>query len=166
MNMSDPFWIQDEAGAYHFPHPIDATQVLELAASIVENAIVRGESLEQPSDAARLFQLKIGLKEREVFAVAWLDNRHRLIQFEEVFFGTLNGASVHPREVVRRALELNAAAVVLSHNQPSGVVEPSKADIAITQRLKDALALIDTRVLDHIVVSANDHVSFAERGIL
>ena len=132
----------------------------------MENAIIRDESLEQPSDAANLFKFKLGLKEREIFAVAWLDNRHRLILYEELFFGTLNGASIHPREVVRRALELNAGAVVLSHNHPSGVVEPSQADIAITLRLKEALGLIDTRVLDHIVVSADDHVSFSERGLI
>ena len=96
----------------------------------------------------------------------FLDNRHRVIQVVEMFQGTIDGASVHPRVVVQRALELNAAAVVFFHNHPSGVAEPSHADEAITRRLRDALALVDVRVLDHFVVAAGESVSFAERGLL
>jgi DNA repair protein RadC len=95
-----------------------------------------------------------------------LDNRHRIIADEELFQGTIDGASVHPRIVVQRALEVNAAAVILYHNHPSGVAEPSSADENITLRLKDALALVDIRVLDHFVVSAAESTSFAEKGIL
>ena len=164
--MSESLWLCDEAGNYQFRKPVSAQQIIDLASVILQESVVRGQSLECPSDAATLFKLKLGLQEREVFATAWLDNRHRLIEYEELFFGTINGASVHPREVVRRAIQLNAAAVVLSHNHPSGVTEPSQADIAITRRLKEALGLIDTRVLDHIVVSGDEHVSFAERGLL
>ena len=164
--MSDAIWIRDDEGNYHFPSPVDASQVLDLAASILESSISRGDALEQPTDAARLFKLKLGLREIEVFAVAWLDNRHRLIQYEELFFGTISGASVYPREVVRRAIQLNAAAVVLSHNHPSGVAEPSQADIAITRRLKEALGLIDTRVLDHLIIGGDTHVSMSERGLI
>jgi len=164
--MSDTIWVQDETGHYHFNCPVDATQLLELAASILETSVSRGATLEKPAEAAELFKLKLGFREIEVFAVAWLDNRHRLIQYEELFFGTISGASVYPREVVRRAIELNAAAVVLSHNHPSGVAEPSQADIAITSRLKEALALIETRVLDHLVIGGDSYVSLSERGLI
>ena len=104
--------------------------------------------------------------EREVFGCLFLDNRHRLIAVEEMFLGTVDGASVHPREVVKRALKLNAAAVILAHNHPSGVAEPSQADELITARLRDALALVDIRVLDHLVVGGTTVTSFVERGLL
>ena len=102
----------------------------------------------------------------EVFCCLYLDNRNRLIMFEELFRGTIDGASVHPREVVRRALEHNAAALILAHNHPSGIAEPSQADEIITRRLKSALGLVDIRVLDHLVVGDGETVSFAERGLL
>ena len=105
-------------------------------------------------------------QEREVFGCLFLDNRHRLICFDEVFHGTIDGASVHPREVVKLALARNAAAVILAHNHPSGVAEPSQADELITVRIRDALALVDIRVLDHLVVGGNVVVSFAERGLI
>ena len=96
----------------------------------------------------------------------FLDNRHRLIAYEELFHGTIDGASVHPREVVKSALRYNAAAVILAHNHPSGVAEPSQADQRITKRLQDALTLVDIRVLDHFVVGDGEPVSFAERGLI
>ena len=101
----------------------------------------------------------------EVFGSLFLDNRHRIIAVRELFQGTIDGASVHPRVVVQQALEVNAAAMVFFHNHPSGVAEPSRADEVITRRLKEALALVDVRVLDHFVVSAGESVSFAERGL-
>jgi DNA repair protein RadC len=101
-----------------------------------------------------------------VFGCVFLDNRHRVRGVEELFHGTIDGASVHPRVVVQRALEVNAAALILFHNHPSGVAEPSRADELLTRRLKDALALVDVRVLDHFVVTAEDSVSFAERGLI
>ena len=101
-----------------------------------------------------------------MFACLFLDNRHRLIRFEELFRGTIDGASVHPREVVRQALAHNAAALILAHNHPSGVAEPSGADRQITRRLVDALALVDVRVLDHLVVGRGEAFSFAEQGLL
>jgi DNA repair protein RadC len=103
--------------------------------------------------------------EREVFAVLLLDNQHRLIEYQELFFGTIDAASVYPREVVKVAFNCNAAAVIFAHNHPSGIAEPSNADKHITQKLRDALALIDIRVLDHFVVGETC-VSFAERGYL
>ena len=105
-------------------------------------------------------------KEREVFVCLFLDNRHRLISAEEMFQGTINGASVHPREVVKRALQLNASGVILAHNHPSGVADPSQADELITRRLKEALALVDIRCLDHLIVGGTAVMSLAERGLL
>jgi len=124
------------------------------------------ESLGGPADARRYLQARLRDRPQEVFACLFLDNRHRVIEFEVLFTGTINGASVHPREVVRRALAHNAAAVILAHNHPSGVAEPSAADRAITGRLREALALVDTRVLDHLVVGDGEPVSLAERGLL
>jgi DNA repair protein RadC len=104
--------------------------------------------------------------EREVLSVLFLDNRHRLLACEEMFQGTIDGATVHPREVVKRALSHNAAAVILAHNHPSGVAEPSQADELITRRIKDALAIVDIRCLDHLVIAGTATVSLAERGVL
>lgn len=101
----------------------------------------------------------------ELFSVPFLDNRHGVIQYKEMFRGTIDGASVFPREVVKMALSCNASAVIFSHNHPSGVAEPSRADESITKRLKDALALVDVRVLDHLIIGS-EITSFAERGIL
>ena len=104
--------------------------------------------------------------QHEVFCCVYLDNRNRVIAFEELFRGTIDGASVHPREVVKEALSRNAAAVILAHNHPSGVAEPSVADQMVTQRLKEALALIEVRLLDHLVIGDGVCESFAERGLL
>lgn len=138
---------------------------LELANRFHAERLNRADVLGDPA-AVRLY-LTARLRDllHETFACVFLDNRHRVIKYEELFSGTIDGASVHPREIVRRALHHNAAAVILAHNHPSGVAEPSQADERITQRLKDALHLIDVRVLDHLVIG--DHiVSFAERGLL
>ena len=125
----------------------------------------RGDALTDP-DAVRFYLVsKLRDYRFEVFACLFLDNRHRVIQFEELFRGTIDSASVHPREVVRRCLFHNAAAVIFAHNHPSGIAEPSQSDERITQKLKDALQLIDVRVLDHFVVG-DTVVSFAERGLL
>ncbi len=139
---------------------------LELSRRHYRQEACVGPALESPS-ATRAF-LVAELRDRpyEVFCCLFLDNRHRLIAFDELFRGTIDGASVHPREVVRQALSRNAAAVILAHNHPSGVAEPSQADELITLRLKDALALVDIRVLDHLIVGDNRCVSLAERGVL
>ncbi len=111
-------------------------------------------------------RLKFGELEYEIFTVIFLDTRHRIIRFEELFRGTIDGASVYPREVVKLALQCNAAATLFAHNQPSSVPEPSTADMAITRRLKEALALVDIRVLDHLIVTRESIVSLAERGLI
>jgi DNA repair protein RadC len=139
---------------------------LELARRHYRESLAAGPVLVQPA-AARAFLLA-QLRDRpyEVFCCLHLDSRHRLIAFDEMFRGTVDGASVHPREVVKQALARNAAAVILVHNHPSGVAEPSHADELVTQRLRDALALVDVRVLDHIIVGDSACLSFAERGLL
>lgn len=139
--------------------------VLEIARRHLFESVRRGDPLSNPTETRNYLAMKLREYAFEVFAALFLDNRHRVIAFEELFRGTIDGASVHPREVVRRALHHNAAAVILAHNHPSGVAEPSQADRHITQRLKDALSLIDVRVLDHIVIG-DDTVSLAERGLL
>lgn len=118
-----------------------------------------------PDDAQSFLKLKLSELEHEVFAVMFLDSSHGVIKYEEMFRGTINVASVYPREVVKEALYCNAAAVILAHNHPSGEAKPSKSDIAITKRLKDALALVDIIVLDHLVIGS-DIVSFAESGLM
>lgn len=122
--------------------------------------------LSSSSAVRRFLRVKLAHLPREVFACLFLDSRHRLIRFETLFSGTVDRASVHPREILRRALELNAAAVILAHNHPSGVAEPSASDLALTHDLSDLLARIDVRVLDHLVVGRGAEVSFAERGLL
>src|ERR671922_2286638 len=125
-----------------------------------------GALLTSPASVREYLQLKLHDRKAENFGAVFLDNRHRVLRFEEMFQGTIDGAQVHPRVVVQRALEANAAAVILYHNHPSGVSEPSKADENITSRLKDALSLVDVRVLDHFVVGGDVVTSFAERGLL
>ncbi len=140
--------------------------VLELARRHLAESLTRGQPLTNPTDTQHYLTARLGDYPYEVFACLFLDTRHRLICYEELFRGTIDGASVHPREVVRRTLQHNAAAVILAHNHPSGIAEPSDADRRITQRLKDALALIDVRLLDHIVVGDQVATSLAERGYL
>lgn len=139
---------------------------LELGRRYLESSLQRDVALTSPADTRNYLKARLRAYPHEVFACLFLDNRHRVICFEELFTGTIDGASVHPREVVRRALYHNAAALIFAHNHPSGVAEPSHSDRQITQRLKDALGLIDVRVLDHLVVGDADVVSFAERGLL
>ncbi|EMC3685664.1 DNA repair protein RadC [Vibrio cholerae] len=140
-------------------------RVLEEAAEILEQRYVRGETFVRTENTAEYLRCKLAGYEHEIFAVLFLDNQHRLIEFKELFRGTVDAASVYPREVLKEALNVNAAAVIFAHNHPSGDPEPSQADRRITQRLKDALSLVDIRVLDHVVVGKSS-VSFAERGWL
>jgi DNA repair protein RadC len=139
---------------------------LELSRRHLSEILQRGDALSCPDDTRRYLQAKLRDRPHEIFACLFLDNRHRVIAFEELFRGTIDGASVHPREIVKQALAHNAAALILAHNHPSGVAEPSHADQQLTHRLKDALALVDVRILDHLVVGDGEAVSFAERGLL
>lgn len=140
--------------------------VFELARRALSQKLETRPVFENPAQLKSYVKLQLGGREHEVFAVLFLDAQHRLIRLEEMFRGTLTQTSVYPREIAKRALELHAGAVVLAHNHPSGAAEPSRSDESLTQTLKGALALIDVRVLDHLVVGAGDAVSFAERGLL
>jgi DNA repair protein radc len=137
---------------------------LELCNRYLAAGLERGEALTDPASAGRYFAQRLRAHPNEVFAVLFLDTRHRAIAFEELFRGTVDGAEVHPREVVRRALAHNAAAVIVGHNHPSGNPEPSAADRAVTARLKQSLSLVDIRLLDHFVVGDGPPVSLAARG--
>jgi len=140
--------------------------VLEMGRRHLYETLQRGDALGSPADTRRFLLARLRDFPHEVFACLFLDNRHRVIEFAEMFRGTIDGTSVHPREVVKQALAINAAAVIFAHNHPSGVAEPSHADLHLTRRLKDALALVEIRVLDHIVVGDGYSVSLAERGQL
>jgi DNA repair protein RadC len=139
---------------------------LELARRHYREALRAGPAMNAPAATRQFLTAQLRDRPYEVFCCLHLDNRHRLIHFEEVFRGTIDGASVHPREVVRQALQYNAAALIFAHNHPSGVAEASQADELITRRLRDALALVDIRVLDHLIIGDNSCLSFAERGLL
>jgi DNA repair protein RadC len=137
------------------------------AREIAEQSLrVKRPELSSPRAARDLLILQFAGLEHEVFGAIYLDNRHRAIAFEVLFRGTIDGCSVHPREVVKAVLRHNAAAVIFAHNHPSGLTEPSHADELITARLRDALALIDVRVLDHLIVGGTQTTSFAERGLI
>ena len=137
-----------------------------LAMTLLTERNRHGQTLGSPDETRAFLRLRLADRRNEVFGCLFLDNRHRIIEVRDLFQGTIDGASVHPRVVVQKALQFNAAAIVFFHNHPSGVAEPSHADEAITHRLKKSLALIDVRVLDHFVVTAGESVSFAERGLL
>jgi len=143
-----------------------ADEILSGARQVLANRVRKGAVLTSPQMTRDYLSVRMGCREHEVFAVLFLDNRHRLIECVELFRGTIDGANVHPREVVKEALARNAAAVILAHNHPSGVAEPSHADELITRRLREALSLVEIRVLDHLIVAADLVTSFAERGLL
>ncbi|MEW7983901.1 MAG: JAB domain-containing protein [gamma proteobacterium symbiont of Phacoides pectinatus] len=139
---------------------------LEMSRRHLRETLDRGQGLSDPGAVGRYLQSRLSGYPHEVFACLFLDNRHRVIQYEELFRGTIDRASVHPREVVRQALLHNAAAVILAHNHPSGVAEPSRADEQITRQLQQALLQIGVRVLDHIIVGTGTTTSLAERGLM
>ncbi|MGT4068552.1 UNVERIFIED_CONTAM: DNA repair protein RadC [Aeromonas hydrophila] len=137
-----------------------------IAQAVARQKLAKGVAITDKHLAQQALQTLLQSREHEVFAILFLDNQHRILAYEELFRGTLSSASVYPREVVKRALALNAAALMLVHNHPSGPPEPSRADIEITQRLQSTLALVDIRTLDHLVVGGEGIVSLLERGVL
>lgn len=155
--------VRDAQGRY-LPASVD--QILKAARQVIDQKMQRGTVFMSPVLVKEYLGPKLAGFEHEVFAVLFLDSQHRLIEYVEMFRGTIDSASVHPREVVKEALRFNAAAVIFSHNHPSGNPAPSQADKLLTQRLKDALALVDVRALDHIIVAGDATTSFAERGLL
>lgn len=142
-------------------------EILQAAEQIMLDLVKKDETAyTDPFNVKCYLRFKLGAEQREHFGVMFLDAQHRLIAFEVLFSGTLTQTSVYPREVVKRALQLNAAAIILAHNHPSGVAEPSRADEMLTKNLKDACWMVGVNTLDHIVVSNTSTVSFAERGLI
>ncbi len=140
--------------------------VLELSRRYLADCLARGEQLNSPDDLRHYLASQLRGYRHEVFAVLFLDNQNRMIQFEPLFTGTINGSNVHPREVVKRSLYHNAAAVIFAHNHPSGLAEPSNEDVEITHFLRKALAMVDVTVLDHFIIGDGSPVSLLERGLL
>lgn len=145
---------------------VQSQAVLEMARRALQEEIIRGDSLNSPQKVRDYLKLTLRNRPQEIFLVLFLDTQHRMIAAEEMFRGTLTQTSVYPREIVKRALFHNAAAVIFAHNHPSGIAEPSQADQLLTETLKQALALIDVRALDHFIVAATQCISLAERGML
>jgi len=139
---------------------------MELARRQALQDLAQGQVLGSSRDTCRFLQYHLGARNREVFSCLFLDSQHRVLRCEDLFFGTLDGAAVYPREVAVRALQYRAAAVIFAHNHPSGVAEPSSADRRITERLTAALGLLDSRVLDHVIIGSGREYSFAEQGLL
>lgn len=154
-------FLRDEQGA---ARQAPADEILSAARSIMSHKVRRGTSMNSPQLVKNFLSIKLGTLEHETFCVLLLDKRHRLIEYVELFRGTIDGASVYPREVVKLALSKNAAALIVCHPHPSGVAEPSQADELITRRLKEALALVDIRILDHMIVAGGETISMAEKG--
>jgi DNA repair protein RadC len=163
--MQSKFKLNETTGNYTVNRVVTKEDIFSMAFSIAESSLSRQEftTVDASSDYIRAMLMN---ETKEIFGVVFMCSKHRLIKAENMFFGTINSATVYPREVLKRSLELGAAAVILYHNHPSGHPEPSQADIHITQRLRTALELVDVKVLDHIVVGKAGHVSFAQRGLL
>ncbi len=161
-----PSLIEAGDGRYHLSDPASLDDVYNLMLDLLEIKYLRPDTLSSPEAVRRFLTVKLANLEHEVFCIVFLDSQHRVISYEEMFRGTIDGASVYPREVVKRCLQLNAAAVIFSHAHPSGIPDPSSADLRITERLRDALNLVDIQVLDHIVIGSSRSVSMAERGLL
>lgn len=155
--------VRDESGRYR---PASADEVLCQARRVLASRVRRGTTMSSPQAVKDYLRVQIGALDHEVFSVIFLDAQHRIVALREMFRGTLTQTSVYPREVVKEALAFNAAAVLLAHNHPSGVAEPSRSDEFLTQSLKAALALVDVRVLDHFVVAGADVVAFSELGLI
>ena len=141
-------------------------ELISGALKVLEKRALYGDALSSPAAVRDYLRLRLGTLEHEVFACVWLDAQHRALWMEELFRGTLTQTSVYPREVVKAALKVNAAAVIFAHNHPSGMAQPSQADELLTRTLKEALALVEVVVLDHFVVAGTNLLSFAERGLI
>lgn len=141
--------------------------IVNQAISILDQTIINREfSLTSPDLVRNYLRLKLEKKEREIFAVIFLDNQHRVIEYNEMFSGTISAAAVYPREILKRSLELNSAAIIIAHNHPSGKANESQADKMITERIQTALGVVDIRLLDHIIIGSGEMVSFAEKGFI
>ncbi len=155
--------VRDIHGDYRFA---THQEILAAAEKVINQKFRRGTRIKGPEETKELFQQKIALQENEVFAVLFLDTQNRVIEFKEMFYGTIHSSAVHPRVIAQRALQINAAAVIVAHNHPSGQIDPSQADKDVTLKLKEALALLDVRLLDHIIIGGDDSFSFYEKEYL
>lgn len=164
--MNNPFQINEDPNQFSVSRPVTAEEILAMARQLIQQQFERGQALTQPNDAREFLMLELAQLEHEAFYCIFLDNQHRILATKTCFVGTIDGASVYPREIVKQALKLNACALILAHNHPSGVATPSSADKAITKRLIDALSLVEVRVLDHFVIGGTEQYSFAENGLL
>ena len=160
---TNTLYIKDDNGAY-----LEATtdEVVQGARRKLRRKFRKGKAIRSPADTEEFLVAELATEPNQIFCVLYLCNRHHIISFDRAFNGTIDGTSVYPRVIVKRALELNAAAVIFAHQHPSGVAEPSQADERITRRLKSALELVDIRVLDHLIVGGDTVVSLASRGLL
>ncbi|PPK37602.1 DNA repair protein RadC [Pseudomonas laurylsulfatiphila] len=156
----------EESGTYVMESPVTEADILQMAQQLAMSRLSKGRALTEPKQVFSHLQTLLQYHEYEVFALLLLDSKHRVIAFREIFIGTLDAASVYPREVIKIALEHNAAAAILVHNHPSGDPEPSESDRILTTTLKNALNMVGTRILDHVVVGREGSVSLAEMGYL
>ena len=161
-----PFEVAETPHHYRIVRAVSEDELVDFSCALLSARFTREDLLDNPNRTKQYFILHLARHPHEVFACAFLDNRLRVIAYEELFFGTIDSCSVHPRSVLCRALYHNAAGVMLAHNHPSGVADPSSADRTLTDRLKSTLSLCDIRVMDHIVVGGGDAISFADRGLL
>ena len=164
--MPTTLYVRQQNGRYIAANPQTVTQTAAHIMATENVRLRRGHKLSSPESVRDFIRMRLALLPHEIFGMLMLDNRNRFISDAELFRGTIDGASVHPREVVKTALEANAACLILYHNHPSGDPDPSQADEVITRRLKAACALVDIRIIDHIVVGTLGSVSFAERGLI
>ena len=164
--MSNPFRHLESTGQFQVERPVTTDEILNMARCIIKRQFKRGKSLTSPNDCREFLMLELATLEHEQFYVIYLDNQHRIIKAEPCSQGTIHSANVYPREVVKRALALNASALILAHNHPSGVAGPSKQDRAITKKLIEALALFEITVPDHFIIGGTELFSFAEAGLL
>jgi len=161
MNAGQTLYVRNPSGRYH---AATDSHILAAARIAAESLISDRDAMGNPDAVKRYFQSKLAGMGHEVAAVLYLNSQFKVIRYMEMSHGTLTQASVYPREIVKTALRLNAAAIIMSHNHPSGIPEPSEADLALTRHLKQALALIDVRLLDHVIVAGQGSTSLAERG--
>jgi len=168
MQQSTPFVLQEDTGFYQATRELSPDEILDMASFIAMQTFIPGTAISNVADSISTIWHWIGTRKNEVFIALFLDNKHRVIRVEELFYGTIDGASVHPRVVVQKALEYNAAAVIFGHNHPSGNTDASQSDKVITDKLKQALILVEIRMLDHVIVGPDEssHTSFAEKGLI
>lgn len=161
-----PYFIADKTGKYRARAALTEDQIIKAAKTLLNKRIQKGDAMTSPALVRAWLQASYRDLEHEVFICMFLDNQNQMIKAEELFRGTINGASVYPREVVKRALQLNAAAVMFAHNHPSGITEPSHADKQLTAKLKEALGLIDIQTLDHFIIGNGEAYSFVEHDLI